>query len=386
MAAAVVTSVAFSVPRAGADPLGTFTQYPIGNGRAVPEQITMGPDGALWFTEFFGNKIGRLTPSGQLTEYAGLSLGSCYNSSEPYGITPGPDGNLWFTEVCGNRVGWITPQGQVSELLIPTANAAAFEITPGPDGNLWFTESNAVKVGTIILSLVRQWGVDCVAHGCIVDWPVPAVPFGIAGGPAGDVWFTEPSAIARMSTSGRIIARYPTATPDAGPDQIVTASNNALVFTEYNANANAVAGLVTTDNWRTAVVTEYRVPTRNSEPEGLALDLPRGVWFTEPNANKVGELTASGRVCEFPDPARLPIPIVNPLPGFPQPFPYSLQVVLDRIGPDGIALGPSGTMWFAEVGVNAIAKIGTTGSGDCQKVTVVHGQPSRVLRGPLAPR
>jgi streptogramin lyase len=275
----------------------------------------------------------------------------------------------------------------VSELPIPTANAGAFEITSGPDGNLWFTESNAMKVGTVILSLVRQFGVGCVSHGCIVDRSVPAVPFGIAGGPAGDIWFTVPTGIARMSTSRRLLGVYATATPVAGPDQVVAVSRSALWFTEYNANANSVASLSTTDNWQSAAVTEYQVPTPNSEPEGIALDANSHVWFTEPNANRVGEVTG-GLVCEFRDPMRLPVPPIslpgptlsppNPIPGLPPPLPYSLQLVLDKVGPDGIAPGPNATMGFTEVGLNSVAKIGTAGSGRCARVVVVHGS-SQVL-------
>jgi hypothetical protein len=33
----------------------------------------------------------------------------------PYAITAGPDGNLWFTEFLGSRIGRITPVGVVSE-------------------------------------------------------------------------------------------------------------------------------------------------------------------------------------------------------------------------------------------------------------------------------
>ena len=35
-------------------------------------------------------------------------------SSGPYGIATGPDGALWFTEMHGGRIGRITPEGEVS--------------------------------------------------------------------------------------------------------------------------------------------------------------------------------------------------------------------------------------------------------------------------------
>ena len=58
---------------------------------------------------------------GVVTEFsAGISPGpggSAHwgSGSYPFGITTGPDGNLWFTEYTGDRIGRITPQGVISE-------------------------------------------------------------------------------------------------------------------------------------------------------------------------------------------------------------------------------------------------------------------------------
>ena len=59
--------------------------------------------GNLWFTERTGNRIGRITPVGVVTEFeSGISAGS-----HPYGIA-GSGRALWFTEELGNRVAKIT--------------------------------------------------------------------------------------------------------------------------------------------------------------------------------------------------------------------------------------------------------------------------------------
>jgi len=38
-----------------------MAKYPIPTPSSAPQGITSGPDGNLWFTEIFGNKIGRIT-------------------------------------------------------------------------------------------------------------------------------------------------------------------------------------------------------------------------------------------------------------------------------------------------------------------------------------
>src|SRR2546423_650193 len=71
------------------------------------------------------------------------------SASQPDGITPGPDGNLWFVETQGNKVGRITTFGAITEFNVPTANSRPVGITAGPDGNLWFTESAGNRIGRI---------------------------------------------------------------------------------------------------------------------------------------------------------------------------------------------------------------------------------------------
>jgi virginiamycin B lyase len=62
----------------------------------------------------------------------------------------GPDGALWFAEYSGVGIGRITVDGRISECPIPTPDSAPMEITVGPDGNLWFTESSSGKIGRLI--------------------------------------------------------------------------------------------------------------------------------------------------------------------------------------------------------------------------------------------
>jgi virginiamycin B lyase len=100
-ALAIGETLAVSVtglPNAAAYPQ-VFTEYTIPTAGSAPSGITAGPDGALWFTESAGNKIGRITTSGTITE---LTVPTA--ASNPTGIAAGPDGNLWFTERDANKI------------------------------------------------------------------------------------------------------------------------------------------------------------------------------------------------------------------------------------------------------------------------------------------
>jgi serine/threonine protein kinase len=45
-----------------ASPTVSITEFPVPTAGSFPNEITAGPDGTLWFTEWVGNKIGRFTP------------------------------------------------------------------------------------------------------------------------------------------------------------------------------------------------------------------------------------------------------------------------------------------------------------------------------------
>ncbi len=112
-----------------------INEFTIPTANSAPYDIALGPDGNLWFVEYAGNNIGRITTAGVITEFPVPTA-----NSEPEDIAVGPDGNLWFVEFGGNKVGRITTAGVITDFPVPTANSEPMGIAVGPDGNLWFTE------------------------------------------------------------------------------------------------------------------------------------------------------------------------------------------------------------------------------------------------------
>ncbi len=261
-------------------PQGDVTEFSAGiSADAHPHDITAGPDGNMWFTEFETGRIGRITPAGAVTEFsAGVAL--VPPAPQPYGIAAGPDGNLWFTDLNVGLIGRITPAGVVtlfSEGLTPGALPAA--ITRGPDGNMWFTEGGAAKIGRITMAgVITQFG-SGISPGALL--------FAIAAGPDGNLWFTEGSGLNKI---GRI-------TP-------------AGVVTEFGAGLS--------------IATDLR---------GIAAGPDGNLWFTEGAGNRIGRITPAGVITEF---------ATGLSPG---------------AGPYGIAAGAGQALWFTEETGNRIGKI-----------------------------
>src|SRR4029077_19811400 len=100
--------------------------------------------GNVWFTEQSANRIGRITPAGVITEFP------LPDGTFPYDITLGPDGNLWFTAV--GKIVRITPAGAIKQFPL-RSDIGPIGITAGPDGNLWFTETASFGTGIARMTL-----------------------------------------------------------------------------------------------------------------------------------------------------------------------------------------------------------------------------------------
>lgn len=158
---------------------GIITKFkvPSGSGGLTMPDITVGPDGALWFTQSSVGKgppasIGRMTASGHYTRWTLPT-----QHSLPMSITTGPDGALWFTERTADRIGRITMSGKISEFRLP--HLAPFDITRGADGALWFTTDT--RIGRITTS------------GKITTWPVAGAKslIGIVAARGGSFWAAD---------------------------------------------------------------------------------------------------------------------------------------------------------------------------------------------------
>jgi streptogramin lyase len=213
------------------DKHGNLTEFALPDAGTFPQDITVGPDGTLWFTAGFAatlrgsegapSKIGRITPDGDVREFA-------LNSAEgpPHEIVGGPDGNLWFTRPLGNRIARITSEGVLTNFTVPTPYSRPDSITLGPDNALWFTERLADKIGRLTMD------------GRFSEYPLPPFgggarrPAGITTGPDGNIWTAElfAKSIARIAPNGAV-TEFPTPNA-ASPAGITAGPDGAIWFSE----------------------------------------------------------------------------------------------------------------------------------------------------------
>jgi virginiamycin B lyase len=294
-----------------AQPSPIASSYPLPT-RCNPYAMVTGPDGALWFTETYVNKIGRITTSGALNEFS-LPSGSAE------GIVVGADGALWFTEPDANKIGRITTAGLVSEYSLPMPNSDPKGIALGADNALWFGEANLLggRIGRITTA------------GVVTDYNVgDGFPISITSGPDGAVWFlvvdsSNGFGIGRMATDGTR-SLYKTAAASFAIQAITTGPDGALWFTEDSGNI----GRFTT----AGSLTEYALTTPAAYATNIITGPDGALWFTEKTGvqngtvsgnGAIGRITLGGTITEYP-----------------------LQGPAGDLG--GIAVGTDGSIWFTK--------------------------------------
>jgi virginiamycin B lyase len=203
----------------------------------------------MWFTELGRWRIASITPTGTVTEFP-VTL-----NNEPLNIASGPDGALWFTEdgiVNGGigAIGRLTTSGNLTEYLLPTPpgrDSGVGDIAVGPDGNLWFTWVSLDP--TQPLSTASHSVGRITPLGTITEFPISPgggwPPGGIASGPDGNVWFAQGQAnsIGLMSTSG-VLTEYSVPTTGGFPVDVTVGSDGNVWFSEANASKIGRVNLV----------------------------------------------------------------------------------------------------------------------------------------------
>lgn len=312
---------------AAATHASVVTMYPLPTAGSGPLDIVSGPDGALWFSEQNGDRIGRITTAGGITEYPLTSpfTSSCGdNIRAPNGITVGPDAAVWFVEFCAGKIGRITTDGTVTEYPNPFAFPLV-DITSGPDSALWF-----VGLGGSLGRITTTGGITSVPMS---DMGVDPRSDGITTGPDGALWFTVRNGrIGRFRPSNTEFTPYPVTTANSSPFAITVGPDDALWFTDSSDLSDTRVGRVTTAGGLTAL----DVPDEGTQ-SSIATGGDGNLWIAEAGPGQLGRLTPAG------DLRRFTVPTAGAQGGNAQPW--------------SITSGPDDALWFTDIAGNRIGRI-----------------------------
>ena len=261
-------------------------------------------------------------------------------------IAPGPEGSAWFGSD-GTSIDRITTSGLVNgEFAIPVIIAEGerdsegpMGIVEGPKREMWFTERTSVGLvfneGSAFVGKVTSGGK--FTEFALLGYGEPT---GIAPDATGDMWFTDEDqgAVGEVTSDGSISEyRPPTGSVSnmpikSIPEDIAMGADGNMWFVDQGTNnlGQSLVGRITPSG----IMSEFALPSRESQPGEIGLGSDGNMWVTEPRAGKIARVTPAGTISEFAAP---------------------------NVGGD-IALGADGNMWFTEgYRTNALGRITPAG-------------------------
>ena len=310
----------------------TVDTFSIPTPESAPSDIASGPEGNLWFVESATDRIGRITPSGAVTELA-FETGAA-----PQQVVAGVDGRVWVTLPGLDAIGAIEARdqgiGPLTTYDLGTEGGAAFGVARGPAGALWYTEAQFNSIGWI-----EPGGEQAGYH---LDADAVRGMIAIARGPDDAMWFTaiaEPARVGRIDVLGDF-SEFPLPTPDSVPGSLAAGADGNLwvTLTEAPRLTRVTPAGATTDFtlgfddmatlaiepgpddglWISQVLegtgaaaivrldpvalsfTRYVLPAGHLA-FGLAFDREGDLWFTDPENDRIGRLNLG-----------LPVPPTSP--------------------------------------------------------------------------
>jgi streptogramin lyase len=234
--------------------------------------LTNGPGRSIWYTEFEGSSIGKMTTAGVTA-----SSFTAPNLAQLEGIAVSHSRKRVWSGGYGGTMVMLTAAG--TQLDYPIVGAHIGAVILGPDKNIWFTDYGNFKIGTI------------TATGVVTEFALPAgsIPSDMAVGPDGNFWIADDgrSKIIKESPSGVTLASYGTATLE-DPVNIVAAPDGNLYFSQSASNItiNDKIGRITTKGR----ITEIGTLPPDAYPNHLTIGKDKNVYFSIAHLQAVGKI------------------------------------------------------------------------------------------------
>ncbi len=309
---------------------------------ATPTEITVGPDGNLWFTDPGLHKVGRVTLAGTVTE-----PNSVFG---PTDIVTGSDNNLWVAQPTDGNVACVTTTGSetsydVTGYATPHPLSGARSTT---DSAVWFIDQSNARVLRVQPHATTVCGQPTFASFTL---PVAGHLEDIAAAPDGSLWLstTTPAQLIKMTPSGTVAApafATPVAVTGSLPESIQVAADGAVWWADQSQDR---IGKLAGGN-----VMEWATPRTDTGPADLGFAADGAVWYTGLDAGVIGRFSEETGA-------------QGPQGSQGQQGQQGQQGIQGNVGPAG-ATGPAGP-------------IGPTGAGGPQGIPGARG-----ATGPEGPR
>ena len=226
------------------------------------------PDGSLYITVMFGNKIAHFDPRTQKFREWDVPAGA-----RPHGLVVDKQGIVFYTGNGNGTIGRLDPaSGKVTGYKLPSGGDP-HTIVQADDGMLWFT----VQSGRI--------GKLDPRSGAITEYKTRGGPYGIAIAKDGAAWFCQLSGdrLGRVDPKTGAVTEIDTGR-GTGPRRVAATADGATLWVAYNGSNQ----LAKVDPIAQKVVKTYDLPAgRGGGAYAVTVDGAGHPWVDEISANTV---------------------------------------------------------------------------------------------------
>jgi virginiamycin B lyase len=284
----VLAASGLTVVLAGAAPpasAGTRV-IPVPTSEAGLGRIVTAPDGTMWFTEEDANKVGRITPDGQITEFAFPAEFPGTTTLKDLDVAP--DGTIWVVYESGERVRHMNPDGSViaDGQLDSSGYPYGEEVRVGPDGTAWIT-----------MSYDEDYVVRVVGTTIFSDPNAPGCEDSLGEAADGSMWCRQGDGLIHINGTASGGVRYPAGRYAAYPYAIAAGPVGSIWFGRYFSGTMFTSpddGEVGYLDAATSRVTAYDTGSRTA-PADLVQGPDGNMWFTSIGAAAgIGHVSAKG--------------------------------------------------------------------------------------------
>jgi sugar lactone lactonase YvrE len=278
---------ALSAPAGPVAAIGTLTE--IARGMGTPDDVTVGADGTIYFSDLGANGVLALTPDGTVTLVSP-------RMHEPEGIAVLGDGTLIVAEQGTNKLYRLDPTTQQLTLWYAIGNRTTnagidglsadpttgdLLIPDSPTGRLLRLSADGQKLTEIASGFRRPTGITLAPDGTLYVCD--------EFGPA--IYRLTLDSAGRAQTKAQLVARLPL------PDDVLLSPDGTLVV-------NSLAGTI----WQIDPVTGKQTPlvTGLSAPHGIAWDVTGDLIIADATLNRLYRLALPHPPTAIPTPSAAP--------------------------------------------------------------------------------
>jgi|GEM_PF-6169177 len=268
----------------------------------MPDDIVLDASGNMYVSDFGSNKIRKITPIGVVTTLAGSGVtgsanGNGLNASfnHPRGLAIDATGNVFVADRDNNVIRKITPSGDVTTY----AGSGAWGSTNGASGNARFNSPNGVAVdasGNLFVTdgnnnLIRK--ID--TNGNVSSFASVANPFGIAIDAASNLYVTDRdnNLVHKIASNGVVTTLAGTGVSGSADGPGLSASFNYPSGITVDASGNVyVADKSNNKIRKIAPNGEVTTVAFVADATGIAVDVS-GVMYASTGRNRIKKISSN---------------------------------------------------------------------------------------------